>query len=112
MITIYKYKPELQDKPKYLKSELDLVKQLKKDMQEDIEINKTSEEFLVDESLTIGETKILEFDINQATKTLIELLNQNTEYRTEVYQTECYKCREQIEYTDLHSFCPNCLTSV
>ena len=112
MITIYKYKPELQDKPKYLKSELDLVKQLKKDMQEDIEINKTSEEFLIDESLTIGETKILEFDINQATNTLIELLNQNTEYRTEVHQTECYKCREQIEYTDLHSFCPNCLTSV
>ena len=69
MITIYKYKPDQQDKPKYFKNELDLLKQLKKD-------------------------------------------NQNTEYRTEVYQTECYKCREQIEYTELHSFCPNCLTSV
>ena len=111
-ITIYKYKPDLQDKPKYFKSELDLLKQLKKDMQEDIEINKTSDIFLIDESLTIGETIILEFDINQATKTLIELLNQNTEYRTEVYQTECYKCREQIEYTEIHSFCPNCLTSI
>ena len=31
---------------------------------------------------------------------------------TEVYQTECYKCREQIEYTEIHSFCPNCLTSI
>ena len=112
MITIYKYKPDQQDKPKYFKNELDLLKQLKKDMQKDIKINKTSDEFLVDESLTMGETKILEFDVNQATKTLIELLNQNTEYRTVVYQTECYKCREQIEYTELHSFCPNCLTSV
>lgn len=112
VITIYKYKPDLQDKPKYFKSELDLLKQLKKDMQEDIQINNTSDEFLIDESLTIGETLILEFDINQATKTLIELLNQNTEYRTEVYQTECYKCREQIEYTEIHSFCPNCLTSI
>ena len=112
MLIIYKYKPDQQEKPKYFKNELDLLKQLKKDMQEDIKINKTSDEFLVDESLTIGETKILEFDINQATKTLIELLNQNSEYRTEVYQTECYKCREQIEYTELHSFCPNCLTSV
>jgi len=111
-ITIYKYKPDLQDKPKYFKSELDLLKQLKKDMQEDIEINKTSDIFLIDESLTIGETIILEFDINQATRTLTELLNQNTEYKTEVYQTECYKCREQIEYTEIHSFCPNCLTSI
>jgi len=81
-------------------------------MQEDIEINKTSDIFLIDESLTIGETIILEFDINQATRTLTELLNQNTEYKTEVYQTECYKCREQIEYTEIHSFCPNCLTSI
>ena len=112
VITIYKYKPDLQDKPKYFKSELDLLKQLKKDMQEDIEINKTSDIFLIDESLTIGETIILEFDINQATRTLTELLNQNTEYKTEVYQTECYKCREQIEYTEIHSFCPNCLTSI
>ena len=111
-ITIYKYKPDLQEKPKYFKSELDLLKQLKKDMQEDIEINKTSDIFLIDESLTIGETIILEFDINQATRTLTELLNQNTEYKTEVYQTECYKCREQIEYTEIHSFCPNCLTSI
>ena len=112
VITIYKYKPDLQDKPKYFKSELDLLKQLKKDMQEDIQINNTSDEFLIDESLTIGETLILEFDINQATRTLTELLNQNTEYKTEVYQTECYKCRDQIEYTEIHSFCPNCLTSI
>ena len=111
-ITIYKYKPDLQEKPKYFKSELDLLKQLKKDMQEDIEINKTSDIFLIDESLTIGETIILEFDINQATRTLTELLNQNTKYKTEVYHTECYKCREQIEYTEIHSFCPNCLTSI
>tara|TARA_R110000787_G_C13279798_1_gene432367 strand:+ start:231 stop:503 length:273 start_codon:yes stop_codon:yes gene_type:complete len=82
-LEIYKYKPELQDKAQYFKSESDLLKQLKKDMQDDIKIIgmttyvTESDEFLLDESISMGETVLLEFSIPQAISTLTELLNQN-----------------------------------
>lgn len=32
-------------------------------------------------------------------------------YMTEVYTETCSKCKEEIEYTDIFSMCPLCLSS-
>ena len=31
---------------------------------------------------------------------------------TLIHKEQCWNCKEDIEYTDLHSFCPECLTSL
>jgi len=31
---------------------------------------------------------------------------------TPVHEEQCWNCKEDIKYTDLHAFCPECLTSV
>lgn len=32
------------------------------------------------------------------------------EETTPVHKEQCWSCKREIEYTDLHSFCPECLT--
>tara|TARA_R110000751_G_scaffold40071_2_gene95153 strand:- start:17 stop:484 length:468 start_codon:yes stop_codon:yes gene_type:complete len=87
-LAIYKYKPELEDKAQYFKSESALLHQLTMDMQDDIKINGTSDEFLLEESIRMGETILLEFSIPQAINTLTELLNQTAVTRDGSY-TDC-----------------------
>lgn len=108
MIKIYKYKPELQEYAQYFSTEIELIKVLKEDMKEDIKINNTSTFFLVNESYQIGETTELEFTESQAQKTLIDLLN-NKKNTVKVIETECWKCKKTVEYTEKSSFCPECL---
>tara|TARA_R110000751_G_scaffold92044_3_gene180306 strand:- start:943 stop:1170 length:228 start_codon:yes stop_codon:yes gene_type:complete len=34
------------------------------------------------------------------------------EETTPIHEEQCWNCKEDIKYTDLHSFCPECLTSL
>jgi hypothetical protein len=31
---------------------------------------------------------------------------------TPVHEVQCWNCKEDVRYTDIHSFCPECLTSM
>ncbi len=108
MIKIYKYKPELQEHAQYFSTEIELIKVLKEDMKDDIEANNTSTMFLVNESHHLGETTVLKFTESQAQKTLIDLLN-NKKNTVKVKETDCWKCKKTVEYTEKSSFCPECL---
>lgn len=31
---------------------------------------------------------------------------------TPIHKEQCWNCKKDIEYTDIHAFCPECLTSM
>ena len=49
-------------------------------------------------------------DIDKAHQIVVGIINQKN--YTEVYTATCYKCNEEIEYTDVFSMCPLCLQAI
>ena len=60
------------------------------------------------EEIGLGEMEYLK--PLQAIEQKLTLLN--PEETTPIYKEQCWSCKRDIEYTDLHSFCPQCLTSL
>ena len=76
-ISIIKYQPQLCERATYFIDESSWLKVLRKRMAEDIKINGTSDEFLMDECYQIGEATELEFPLSEAKRLIVELLNIN-----------------------------------
>ena len=76
-IKIIKYQPELSNGATYFIDESSWLKVLRKRMADDIKINGTSDEFLMDECYQIGEATELEFPLSEAKRLIVELLNIN-----------------------------------
>ena len=42
----------------------------------------------------------------------LEIAKKDLEETTPIHKEQCWNCKEDVEYTDLHAFCHKCLTSM
>ena len=77
---------------------------------EDMKLNAQNyiKEFIEDDELIIESIE----DITTTRKVILEQQALNRKIKLiKVVKEKCYKCHQQIEYTEEFPFCPNCLAS-
>ena len=65
--------------------------------------------------LNVYQNHINEFiniGIDDIDKMYLEIAKKDLEDTTIIHKEQCWNCKEDIKYTDLHAFCPECLTSM
>jgi len=65
--------------------------------------------------LNVYQNHINEFiniGIDDIDKMYLEIAKKDLEGTTIIHKEQCWNCKEDVEYTDLHAFCPKCLTSM
>ena len=89
-----------------------VVEEIESDERYDVEILQYGTRILDNQKEIVNNIANISFDkkINHTYEAVVEFINQKN--YTEVYTATCYKCNEEIEYTDVFSMCPLCLQAI
>ena len=96
------------------KSELKILKKEKQKLKQflliDCNVKSVRERLETTLSNIQYQKDLMMWDDEEKIEHCIEVLKILEMETTPVYEDDCWKCGEYIQYTDLNNFCPECLT--